>query len=412
LDGRHPRPVGGFHLRLCLLDLQSPLFSGLLLFVVPLAAEIAPLELAIWLKTPWGVLISASMALGIILLIQEGGLKYTQILSAIGAIVSVGLLGLICAAAFVKSHNDPQILSSLVRSLSLFANSEPKGMDLMILWSTMVFAYGGAEGVALMTSQTKGEVKTITKALISVGLFLCLGYMVGSLSLMILLGTNEATRLLGLGDALTHVLRQFGLETYKPYLFGLLILALLGQLSSWFAAAARLPFAAGLDRFLPGQLGRLDPKTNAPTSALRLQAVCVVMILLLSQATQGSVSGFSLAKLYDFINAMSILSYTLPFVFLFLAYILVQSTPLNPSNQGFTTPGGPKIARMIGGLGLIVSLSAITGSVLPPTPADGLAYSLKIIGSAGLLLLIGLFFYWLRAPKAQSHNPPNRPLRD
>ena len=393
-------PLAGFVCGFVYWICNLPFFSGLLLFIVPLAAEIAPPEAAYWLKSSWGVLISTSLVLGIILWIQERGIKHSQILSAIGAIISVSLLILICAAAALKLVNNPEALGHVLNHQSFLSSQETKGIDIMILWSTMVFAFGGAEGVALMTSQTKGGVKTVTKALIGVGLFLCLGYVIGSLSLMILLGPTVATRLSGLGDGLGLVLAQFGLEAFKPILFSLLILALLGQLSSWFSAAARLPFAAGLDRFLPGDLGKLHPRSHAPVSALRLQAVCVILILLLSQASNAPGTGFSLANIYDFINAMAILSYTVPFVFLFLAYILVQSAPMTDEHNGFVTPGGAKMARLIGAVGLIVSLSAITGSILPPTPTDGLSYSLKIIGSASLLLMVGVGFYWLRATKS------------
>jgi glutamate:GABA antiporter len=395
-------PLAGFVCGFIYWICNLPFFSGLLLFIVPLSAEIAPVNIAMWLTTSWGALITTILILGLILWLNERGIKHSQILAAAGAIISVGLLILLCAAAFIAIGKEPERLSQVFSASSFLALGNTKVTDLMILWSTMVFAFGGAEGVALMTSQTKGGVKTVTKALIGVGIFLCLGYMLGSLSLMILLGPSEATRLSGLSDALSLVLGQFGLEAFKPVLFVLLILALLGQLSSWFAAAARLPFAAGLDKFLPRSLGSLDPKTLAPKSALRLQAVCVILILLLSQASNASSAGFSLAKIYDFINAMSILSYTLPFIFLFVAYILVQSKPMpTQMNQGFMTPGGPKVAWVIGMIGLMVSFSAIMGSVLPPTPQDGLAYSFKIIGSAALLIAIAIGIYWLRTPKTR-----------
>ena len=45
----------------------------------------------------------------------------------------------------------------------------------------------------------------------------------------------------------------------------LITLGGLGRPGAWFAAGGRLPFVAGIDRFLPPAFGRIHPATARPT---------------------------------------------------------------------------------------------------------------------------------------------------
>jgi amino acid transporter len=60
----------------------------------------------------------------------------------------------------------------------------------------------------------------------------------------------------------------------------------IGGVSAWFAAAARLPFMAGIDRFLPPAFGRLHRKYKTPYMALIVQGLIAVFIFLGQAGTQ------------------------------------------------------------------------------------------------------------------------------
>ena len=101
-------------------------------------------------------------------------------------------------------------------------------------------------------------------------------------------------------------------------------------------SAARLPFAAGIDAFLPRSFGRRDPRTGAPVVSIAVQTAVVAVIVVISQA------GDTLKGAYDFLVAMSVLSYTLPFLFLFVVFLVVQRRA--PPDGAWRTPGGRGVA--------------------------------------------------------------------
>jgi amino acid transporter len=102
-----------------------------------------------------------------------------------------------------------------------------------------------------------------------------------------------------------------------------------------------------------------------------------------------SQGGANLKAAYDFLVSMSVLSYTLPFLFLFLIYIKVQDQPL-PAD-GWAPPGGPRSARLAGLVGLAVTVSAILCTLVPsPDTTDKAGAVLKLLLSSAVLVFSGV----------------------
>jgi amino acid transporter len=76
----------------------------------------------------------------------------------------------------------------------------------------------------------------------------------------------------------------------------------LGGVGGWFAATARLPFVAGIDRFLPEAFGRLHPRWATPYVALLVQAAIAGFFVFLGQA------GTSVRGAYDALVSMGIIA--------------------------------------------------------------------------------------------------------
>ena len=64
----------------------------------------------------------------------------------------------------------------------------------------------------------------------------------------------------------------------------LIALGGLGQAGAWFAAGGRLPFVAGIDRFLPPAFGRIHPRYGSPHVSLLTQAAIAAVFIFLGQA--------------------------------------------------------------------------------------------------------------------------------
>ena len=254
------------------------------------------------------------------------------------------------------------------------------------LWGTMVFGIGGPEALALLRNDVRGGMRTILGVLATVAVFQIAFYLAGTSSILVILTPQSATRLTGLPDAIILGLKDLGLAPLAPAVLIGGFLCALGSYSAWFGVAARLPFAAGVDTVLPKAFGRRDPHSGAPQAAVLVQTVVVVAIVLLSQA------GETLRAAYDFLVAMTVLSYTLPFVFLFAVYVAIQRRPVLAGV--WRTPGGPRVAAVIGSVGLAATLIAIGGTLVPsPDAKDPVGEVVKLVLASAVLVLSGVAFY-------------------
>ncbi|HEV2116640.1 MAG TPA: amino acid permease, partial [Terriglobales bacterium] len=151
---------------------------------------------------------------------------------------------------------------------------------------------------------------------------------------------------------------------------------------------ARLPFVAGIDRFLPPVFGRLHPRWKTPYVALILQAVCGVLFVFLGQA------GTSVKGAYDVLVSLGIITYFLPYLFLFAAMFRLQRDAAGP--EVIRVPGGKPMALLLASVGFTTSLLTIALSFIPsPGEANpGLAI-IKIAGGTAVLVAVGGLLYWL-----------------
>jgi len=188
--------------------------------------------------------------------------------------------------------------------------------------------------------------------------------------------------------ALRLGLQHVGLAGLAPLALGLFALSMLGGFTAWFGVGARLPFAAGIDHFLPPLFARRHPKTGAPVAAILLQGGLMLALVILSQA------GTSVAAAYDLLVAMSILTVAIPYVFMFAVYMKCARLPSVPG--AWTPPGGRRTSVALAWLGQISTLIAIACSLAPNTgDAHPIAGLLKIVLSTMAMLIVGLVLYWL-----------------
>ncbi len=345
-----------------------PYFAGLLIFIVNLIGTIVAAgpgqgaaATGAWLMAPFGTFCLSVVLVAVIAWLHSRGLGAGKWIPVAGATATLILYAfLVISGFFLGAHKG---------SATDFVHADygiPANVDGAVLWSTMIFAYGGAEGVALLRNEIKGGLKTLTRALIIMGVLLAVAFAVGTAAMLMIIPQDVASRLSGLPKALQTAADTLGHSGYGPWLLAVLALSQAGALSAWFGAAARLPFAAGLDDALPKALGQIDPKTNSPTVAIWAQTFLVVLLLGLSQA------GTTVAHAYDFIVAMGVLSYTIPYVYMFIAYWKAQKTP-SPEPMW----GGRRWALIMAAVGFVVVWSAILCSLAPVAdPTDKVADAL------------------------------------
>jgi len=257
----------------------------------------------------------------------------------------------------------------------------------IIFWSVLIYAFAGCETASLMGDEIKNARRTIPWALFMAGVTVTFCYIVGTVSVMVALPASEVGNLQGLMQAISATAHRIGFEGVIPFAAFLITLSNVGAAGAYLAAVARLPFVAGIDRFLPPVFGALHPRWKTPWVGLLTQWAFGVLFIFLGQA------GTSIKGAYDVLVAMGVITYFIPFAYLFAAMFKLQSEPAGP--EVIRVPGGKPVAKLVAVVGLMTTMFAIVMSVIPqPDEPNKPLAVLKIVGLSGVLVLMGAGIYW------------------
>jgi len=272
----------------------------------------------------------------------------------------------------------PITLATLVPSVNL--------RDI-IFWSTIAFALAGVESGPVMGDEIRDARRNIPRALLLAGGLITVTYILATFCLLLALPREEVSELQGAMQAVEKAAGRLEIEGIAPIAAALIAFSGLGGTGAWLAATSRLPFVAGIDRFLPTAFGRLHPRWGTPHVALLLQAFVAALFVFLGQA------GTSVKGAYDALVSMSVISYFIPFLFLFGSMIRLQKEAAGP--EAIRVPGGKPVAIVLAGLGFATTAVSIMLSVIPPEnePNKGLAV-VKVVGLCTLLVAIGTAIFW------------------
>ncbi|MGH9579283.1 MAG: APC family permease, partial [Terriglobales bacterium] len=194
----------------------------------------------------------------------------------------------------------------------------------IIFWSTIAFALGGCEAASLMGDEIQNPRRLIPRALLASGVLVTLGYIGGTVALLVLLPQGEISGLLGVMQATAHAATRLGLLPLVPVVALLILLSNLGAAGGYLAASARLPFVAGLDRFLPEAFARLHPRWGTPHVGLLTYFLAAAIFVFLGQA------GTTVKGAYDVLVSLGVITYFVPYLYVFASLICVQNQPAGP----------------------------------------------------------------------------------
>jgi len=255
-----------------------------------------------------------------------------------------------------------------------------------IFWSLLIFAFGGCETASLMGEEIKNPKRTLPWGLFVAGLTVAICYILGTVGVLLALPPAEVSNLQGLMQAIAKTASRVGWGGVVPVAAFLIALSNVGACGAYLAAVARLPFVAGIDRFLPEAFGSLHPRWKTPWVALLVQFVIGVLFIFMGQA------GTNVKGAYDVMASMTVIVYFIPYLFVFAAMIKLQSDPAGP--EVIRVPGGKPVARLVAVVGFATTTFTILASVIPqPDDANKPLAVLKVVGGSVVLLAIGAWIY-------------------
>ena len=269
----------------------------------------------------------------------------------------------------------------------------------VLFWSTIVFSSIGPEAISLMAGEIRDPRHTIPRAL-ALAAPLNLGiYVFGTASLLIAVPASRTSELYGVVDAMSSAAARLGLAWLIPVGVACVVFDRLGSACLWLGAAARLPFVAGIDHYLPPSFARIHPHYGSPSVAIWTQALFTAVFVVLGQAGTSVSGGYRV--LVDMMVAVSLL----PFVPLFGSAIALSGAARERGEARI--PGGRLTVVAMGSLGLATT---VTGIALAFVPAPGEEHPrtavLKVVGVTVARLLIGSALYLKGRARARRLRPP------
>jgi len=277
-------------------------------------------------------------------------------------------------------------------------------LDTVNFWSQIAFAFTGLELVCAMSEEVRNPRKTFPRATFGSGVLIALIYMLGTIALLAILPASSVDTRNGVFQAMST-----GSGILRLAFVGILAASLVtvgnaGGVGATVAGVSRVPFAVGIDNYLPRAFGKIHPRWRTPWVAILVQAVISALILVLSQVNE------TVLGAYQILVDATIIIYFIPFLYMYAAAIKLSYRPDRSTNvHAVLIPGGKPGAWITGTLGFGVTAFAIVLSVIPPKEIANVAvFEWKVIGGTLVSILIGLILYARGARRKLATRAPDR----
>ncbi|MDB4882496.1 MAG: hypothetical protein JWL95_1262 [Gemmatimonadetes bacterium] len=346
------------------------------------------------LASNWTYVLSATLVclwLAVLLnIVGVGTGKWLQNAGGVGSYLP-GVILIALGAVFVFTGHpsaNPVTRQNIVPNL--------RSLDGLNLWASIAFAFAGLELSSAMGGEVLEPRRTLPRAILISAPLIAAAYLLGTGALLWLVPTGSINIVSGFLQA-----TSVGANAISPSLWWLAPFAAaaytvgnIGGVGAWLSGPARVAFAIGLDRYFPPAFGRIHPKWKTPYVAILVQASLASLFLFVSVLGKGT----TVEKAYLIILDTQLLIYFIPYVYLFISFLLHRRTPAPPDTV--RVPGGPIVARVVGVSGLLVTLFAMVVAMVPPSgETNPLLFESKVVGGALGFLLLGGAVYW-RAHRA------------
>jgi amino acid transporter len=326
-------------------------------------------------------MIFAVVWLAIITVVNIVGLDAGKWLNNIGSLGSWLPIVILIALAALSAHR-----FGSATHFTIHAVTPRFSIRDLIFWSIIFSAFSGCESGSFMGEEIENPRRTIPRALLAGGAVVAIGYIAGTIALLVALSARDLSGVDGFMRGASHLCARLGLPWIGVALALLIALFTVGAAASYLSSTSRLPFVAGIDRYLPPVFGRIHPRFRTPWVAIAVYGAAGILVAFLGQA------GTSVRGAYDVLVSMTIITTFIPFLFLFAAMARVQNRPTAP--EVHRVPGGRPVALTLAAMGFLSTAATIVFSVFPAEeePHKALAVA-KVLLSTAALIVAGIAMF-------------------
>jgi amino acid transporter len=320
-----------------------------------------------------------------LLVLNVRGLSLGKWISNLGALGTIGGAAIICLLAVLTLYHN----GSALHPADLRSNFHD--WRLLAAFGTICYSLIGLDLASIMGDEIRDPRRNLPISILLGGVIAGLIYFGTTLSMLIAMPQKEIGVLAGILQAINVMSARTGLVGVVAPLALLECIAILGTASAWFSGAARLPFVAGVDRYLPPIIGRVHPRYHTPYVSLILFAVLSSLLI----AT--SFLGVSVGEGYLTMLDLAVILQLVPSAYMFLALLKHTWTGgviLN-ANKGYLTLNAVA--------GLCATFIGLIVAFIPSRQVNSVwIYEAKLIAGCVIVFSLALFFYQRALRKART----------
>lgn len=374
---------------ICLQWLQNLVFYPTALAAT--AAVIAYLFNPDLAENKWYTLLVIIVIYWSAIFINFRGMKVSGAISTIGTVLGIILPGAILLAlalAWLSSGQEPAIslnARDIFPDLSSIKN--------IVLLTGMFLFFAGIEVSGVHALEVKDPKKDYPKAILIASLIVFAIFLLGSLSIAVIIPQSEISLTAGIMETFTAVLSVFHLNWLIPIIVILTAPGMIVQVNSWIAGPSKGILATAQNGDLPPLFQKVN-KHNMPVNIMIFQAIIVSLISIVFLFMPSVSSSFWI------LTDLTAIIYLIMYVIMFLAAIkLRESRPDVP--RPYSVPGGRFGMWFFAGLGILACFSAIFLGFIPPAqlPMGSLMFyeSFLLIGTV-IIVAFPFVIFRLRKP--------------
>lgn len=319
------------------------------------------------------------------------GIKTSSWFSTLGVIIGTILPGLFIITlgiSWVMGGHPVQTPLDLEALL-------PKGGDLntYVFLAGMFLAFAGLEVTAAHAGNVINPQKNYPRAILLAALITFALFMLGSLSIAVVIPKTEISLVAGLIEAFYRFFSVYNFEWILPVMAVLLIIGAIAEVNAWIIGPVKGLYATSQHGNLPPYFQKLNKK-GVPVNLLLFQAIIVTLsaLVFLEMPT--------ISASFWILTALSAQSYLVMYILMFISAIKLRYSKPHVE-RAYRVPYKMAGMWVTAGTGILASAFAILMAFIPPAQLQtGSLVFYETFLLAGLFIMCGipLIIHRFRSP--------------
>ncbi len=252
-------------------------------------------------------------------------------------------------------------------------------------FGVICFGLVGLELASVMGDEIRDPVRTMPGAVAWGGVISGAFYIATTLILLLAIGKSDISILQGIVQAVGHMAQRVGIAWIAIPFAVMLSLAIAGIGSAWTGGAARIPFVAGLDSYMPSWMGKIHPKYATPHAALIVQFAVSAVLVVINFA-----GGIHVQETFQRLLSLAVVLQLVPFLYMFAA---LAKFGWNSDSSGHY---GRKTLLVSGVCGFVTTFLGIALVFFPAQQITSLlSYEVWMFGGTAFFVALAAFFFFV-----------------